>query len=57
MNLEKAKQAELIAMRDVCKYVTHLSGQGLIGDIYFIALVQIYRELDRRDNVNESMNG
>ena len=51
MILEKTSQKELLSMRDICKYVTHLQGQGLIGDIYFIALVQIYRELDRRDNV------
>ena len=44
-------------MRDLCKYETRLSGQGLIGDIYFIALVQIYRELDRRDNVSAALHG
>ena len=50
MNLEKSSRKELESMRDICKYVTRLPGQGLIGDIYFIALVQIYRELDRRTN-------
>ena len=57
MNLENASQKELETMRDICKYVTRLPGQGLIGDIYFIALTQIYRELDRRDNVGAAQNG
>ena len=51
MILEKASQKELEAMRGICKHVVQTPGQGLIGDIYFIALIQIYRELDRRDNV------
>ena len=54
MNLEKSSQKELLDMREICKYVTRLPGQGLIGDIYFIALTQIYRELDRRDNTKEA---
>ena len=56
MNIEKSSQKELLDILDICRYVTSLPNQGLIGDIYFIARTQIYRELDRRDNEKEAEN-
>jgi len=46
--MERTKELE--EMMDMCQYVIRLPRQGIIGEIYLMALPGIYRELDKLQN-------
>lgn len=51
--IERFCDRELSDMQEICAYVCKQSNQGLVGDIYRLALIAINGELDLRKTKKE----